>query len=56
MIWQERILFFVDPDEQWQMLLPTILEHLHALVPVLYMQESTPHDRILDLLSSEGLL
>src|SRR5580700_1448694 len=27
-------LFYLNPDEQWQMLLPYILEHLNAHVPV----------------------
>jgi excisionase family DNA binding protein len=48
-------LFFLNQDEQWQMLRPYILDHLHANVPVLYVQDSTPPYRLLELLHAEGL-
>jgi len=48
-------LFFLNPDEQWQMLRPYILASLHAHVPVLYIQDGAPHSRVLDLLRTEGL-
>src|SRR5947209_15756639 len=48
-------LFFLNPDEQWQMLRPYILEHLNANVPVLYIQDGGPPYRILELLRAEGL-
>ena len=48
-------LFFLNPDEQWQMLCPYILEHLNAKVPVLYIQDGGPSYRILELLRAEGL-
>jgi excisionase family DNA binding protein len=48
-------LFFLNPDEQWQMLRPYILEHVNAHVPVLYIQDGGPPYRILDLLHTEGL-
>lgn len=49
-------LFFLNPDEQWQLLRPYILEFLHANLPVLYIQDSTPPYRLLELLGGEGLL
>lgn len=48
-------LFFINQDEQWQMMRPYLLEHLGAGVPVLYIQDSTPAERIVELLRSEGL-
>jgi excisionase family DNA binding protein len=48
-------LFYLNPDEQWQMLRPYILEHLHANLPVLYIQDSASPYRILELLQAEGL-
>lgn len=48
-------LFFVNQDEQWQMMRPYLLEHLGAGVPVLYIQDSTPPERLLELLRVEGL-
>ena len=48
-------LFFLNPDEQWQLLRPYLLASLQANVPVLYLQESVSPSRILDLLSAEGL-
>jgi excisionase family DNA binding protein len=48
-------LFYLNLDEQWQMLRPYMLEHLHANLPVLYIQDSGPPYRILDLLRAEGL-
>jgi hypothetical protein len=49
-------LFFLNPDEQWQMLRPYILEHLNANVPVLYIDDGAPPYHILELLYAEGLL
>src|SRR5436305_11583157 len=48
-------LFFLNPDEQWQMLRPSILEHLNAHLPVLYIQDGGPPYRILELLRAEEL-
>src|SRR5713226_3734668 len=48
-------LFFLNPDEQWQLLRPYILEYLHANLPVLYIQDSGPPYRLLELLGTEGL-
>jgi len=48
-------LFFINQDEQWQMMRPYILEYLGANVPVLYIQDSTPAERIVELLYAEGL-
>ena len=48
-------LFFVNQDEQWQMMRPYLLEHLGARVPVLYIQDSTPAERLMELLRAEGL-
>jgi excisionase family DNA binding protein len=48
-------LFFVNPDEQWQMMRPYLLEHLNMGVPVLYIQDGTPPERLLELLRAEGL-
>lgn len=49
-------LFFLNPDEQWQLLRPYILEYLRANVPVLYVQDTTPPERLMELLRAEGLL
>ena len=48
-------LFFRNLDEQWQMMRPYLLEYLGTGVPVLYIQDSTPPKRLLELLSAEGL-
>ena len=48
-------LFFVNQDEQWQMMRPYLLEHLATGVPVLYIQDGTPPERLLELLRAEGL-
>jgi len=48
-------LFFVNQDEQWQMMRPYLLEHLGTGVPVLYIQDSTPAGRLKELLHTEGL-
>jgi len=48
-------LFYLNPDEQWQLLRPYILEYLNAHVPVVYVQDSTPPSRLLELLRAEGL-
>jgi excisionase family DNA binding protein len=48
-------LFFVHQDEQWQMMRPYLLEHLGSGVPVLYIQDGTPLEQLLELLSAEGL-
>ena len=48
-------LFFVNQDEQWQMMRPYLLEHLGSGVPVLYIQDSTSPERLLELLRAEGL-
>jgi len=48
-------LFFVNQDEQWQMMRPYLLEHLGTGVPVLYIQDSTPPGRLKELLHAEGL-
>ena len=47
-------LFFVNRDEQWQMMRPYLVEHLGAGVPVLYIQDSTPAERLMELLHAEG--
>ncbi len=48
-------LFFLSVDEQWQILRPYILEFLNANAPVLYIQDSTPYNHLLDLLGTAGL-
>src|SRR5438270_8797728 len=48
-------LFFVNQDEQWQMMRPYLLDHLGTGVPVLYIQDSTPAGRLKELLHTEGL-
>jgi excisionase family DNA binding protein len=48
-------LFFLNQDEQWQMLRPYILEYLNANVPVLYIQDDPLSRHLLDLLCAEGL-
>jgi excisionase family DNA binding protein len=47
-------LFFASQEEQWQMIHPYIFEHLRAGVPVLYIQDSTPPERLKELLGAEG--
>jgi excisionase family DNA binding protein len=47
-------LFFVNQDEQWQMMRTYLLDHLGAGVPVLYIQDSTSPERLLELLRAEG--
>ncbi|SRR6266566_3196689 len=48
-------LFFRNLDEQWQMMRPYLLDHLGTRVPVLYIQDGTPPERLLELLRAEGL-
>ncbi|MDQ6661957.1 MAG: MEDS domain-containing protein [Chloroflexota bacterium] len=48
-------LFFATPDEQWQMMRPYLLEYLGANLPVLYIQDSTASERLMELLRAEGL-
>jgi excisionase family DNA binding protein len=48
-------LFYLTPEEQWQMLRPYMLEHLKTNLPVLYIEDGAPPYRILDLLRAEGL-
>jgi len=48
-------LFFLNQDEQWQMMRPYLLDHLGSGVPVLYIQDSTPPARLMELLQTEGL-
>jgi excisionase family DNA binding protein len=48
-------LFFLNKDEQWQMMRPYLVEHLRSALPVLYIQDSTPPERLLELLRAEGL-
>jgi excisionase family DNA binding protein len=47
-------LFFANREEQWQMMHPYLLEHLRASVPVLYIQDSTPPERLRELLRADG--
>jgi excisionase family DNA binding protein len=47
-------MFFANYEEQWQMMHPYLLENLRAGVPVLYIQDSTPPERLKELLSAEG--
>ena len=48
-------LFYLNPDEQWQLLRPYILEFLTAGLPVVYVQDSAPPSRLLEVLRAEGL-
>lgn len=48
-------LFFLNPDEQWRLLRPYIIEYLQAHVPVLYIEASAPPSHLLELLRAEGL-
>ncbi len=47
-------LFFRSHEEQWQMIHPYIFEHLHAGFPALYIQDSTPPERLKELLAEAG--
>src|SRR5260370_15696516 len=48
-------LFFINQDEQWLMMRSYLLDHLSTGVPVLYIQDSTPPERLIELLREEGL-
>ena len=48
-------LFYLNPDEQWQMLRPYILASLNTQVPVLYIQDSALPYRLLEFLRAEML-
>jgi excisionase family DNA binding protein len=52
---QHICLFFRNQDEQWQMMRLYLVEHLGANVPVLYIQDGTPPERLKELLRAEGL-
>lgn len=47
-------MFFANYEEQWQMMHPYILENLRAGIPVLYIQDSTPTERLKELLRAES--
>jgi len=47
-------MFFTSKEEQWQMLKPYIIEHLSSGVPVLYIQDTTPPERLKELIETEG--
>ena len=47
-------MFFANQEEQWQMMHPYLLENLRSGVPVLYIQDSTPPERLKELLRAEG--
>jgi excisionase family DNA binding protein len=47
-------MFFANKEEQWQMLSPYIIEHLRSDVPVLYIQDTTPPERLKELIAAEG--
>jgi excisionase family DNA binding protein len=47
-------MFFANSEEQWQMMHPYLLENLRTGVPVLYIQDSTPQERLKELLRAEG--
>lgn len=48
-------LFFRDPEEQWQLLRPYIVDHLNAGAPVIYLQHSTSSEQLMQQLHAEGL-
>jgi excisionase family DNA binding protein len=48
-------LFFLNQDEQWQMMHPYLVEHLGAGLRVLYFYDSTSPERLMELLRDEGL-
>ena len=48
-------LFFRNPDEQWQLLRPYIVDHLSAGAPVIYLQHSTSAEQLMQRLHDEGL-
>jgi excisionase family DNA binding protein len=54
---QERhiCLFFRNVEEQWQMMRHYLLDHLGGNVPVLYIHDGTPPERLKELLYAEGL-
>lgn len=54
---QERhiCLFFINQDEQWLMMRSYLLDHLSTGVPVLYIQDSTLPEHLIELLREEGL-
>lgn len=48
-------MFFRDAEEQWHMLCPYILDHLHAGAPVIYLQHGTSMEELMERLRTEGL-
>jgi excisionase family DNA binding protein len=48
-------LFFRDPEEQWQLLCPYIVDHLKAGAPAIYLQHSTSSEQLMRRLYAEGL-
>ncbi|MBE3561208.1 MAG: MEDS domain-containing protein [Ktedonobacteraceae bacterium] len=48
-------LFFLNEDEQWQMMRTYLLAYLNSEEPVLYIQDSTAPERLQALLRAEGL-
>jgi excisionase family DNA binding protein len=48
-------LFFRNPEEQWQLLRPYIVDCLKAGAPVIYLQHSTSSEQLMERLHAEGL-
>lgn len=48
-------LHFSNSDEQYAMLRPYLLKHVRLRAPILYICDSTPPERLLDLMRSDGL-
>src|SRR5579875_577377 len=48
-------LFFRNPEEQWQLLRPYLVDHLNAGAPAIYLQHSTSSEQLMQRLHDEGL-
>lgn len=48
-------LFFRNPDEQWQLLHPYIVDHLSAGAPAIYLQHSTSSEQLMQRLHAVGM-
>ncbi len=48
-------MFFRDPEEQWQLLRPYLVDHLSSGAPAIYLQHHTSTEQLLQRLQGEGL-
>ncbi len=48
-------MFFRDPEEQWQLLRPYLVDHLSSGAPAIYLQHHTSSEQLMQRLQAEGL-